>query len=221
MRYDAPPAFAHTYEINANPGQTPPSPEGPLAPPGTYTVKLTVDGRSYSQSVTVHNDPRSMATAADLRAQHALLMKLDRGLRLTWDGYQQATALRAAANAALTSSASAEVTGAVTAFTAQLDSIAGSLQPRGGFRRSRDSRPSFVSISGEFVGQLNAQDNADFAPTAGMRAAYANACADLGSTAAALKSASTRELPALNALLARNGIRQVTAPAAIIMAPPC
>ena len=40
IRYDAPPAFSHSYEINANPGLTPPSPEGPLAPPGVYTVSV-------------------------------------------------------------------------------------------------------------------------------------------------------------------------------------
>jgi len=28
LRYDAPPAFVHTFEINANPGRTPTSPEG-------------------------------------------------------------------------------------------------------------------------------------------------------------------------------------------------
>ena len=62
IRYDAPPAFSHSYEINANEGETPASPEGPLALPGTYTLKLTVDGKSYSQTVTVKNDPRSPAT---------------------------------------------------------------------------------------------------------------------------------------------------------------
>src|SRR5665213_1348179 len=47
FRYDAPPAFTHSYEINANPGLTPASPEGPFAMPGVYTLKLTVDGKSY------------------------------------------------------------------------------------------------------------------------------------------------------------------------------
>jgi photosystem II stability/assembly factor-like uncharacterized protein len=222
LRYDAPPAFSHSYEINANPGQTPPSPEGPLAPPGTYTIKLTVDGRSYTQPLTVHNDPRSTASAADLRAQHTLLMKIDDGLRRTWDGYRQATALRAAVNAAASASAPADVSAAVAAFTARLDSIAGTARPRfGGFRRGRETRQSFMSVSGEFVGQLNAQDNADFAPTAPMLAAYGNACADLGTVAAALKNASTSDLTALNAVLARGGIREIPAPAAIVVGPQC
>src|SRR5207247_865097 len=72
LRADAPPAFTHTFEINANPGLTPPSPLGPLVPPGAYTLRLTVDGKTYIQPVTVVNDPRSPATAADVRAQYAL-----------------------------------------------------------------------------------------------------------------------------------------------------
>ena len=63
MRYDnRRRPFTHTYEINANPGETPASPEGPLALPGVYTLKLTVDGKTYTQTVTVKNDPRSPAS---------------------------------------------------------------------------------------------------------------------------------------------------------------
>jgi hypothetical protein len=47
LRYDSPPAFSHSFEINANPGLTPPSPEGPVALPGVYTFKLNVDGKTY------------------------------------------------------------------------------------------------------------------------------------------------------------------------------
>ena len=76
LRYDSPPAFSHTWEINANPGETPASPEGPLVPPGVYTVKLTVDGKSYTQTVKVVNDPRSPASSNDIRAQYALQVNL-------------------------------------------------------------------------------------------------------------------------------------------------
>src|SRR5207245_4805367 len=95
LRTDDPPAFTHSSEINANPGLTPPSPEGPLGPPGIYTLKLTVAGKSYPQPVTVVNDPRSPATVADVRAQYALQTKIVAGMRLSWDGYQQVAAMRA------------------------------------------------------------------------------------------------------------------------------
>src|SRR5207245_1246930 len=38
LRAEAPLALAHTFEINANPGLTPPSPEGPLVTPGVSTL---------------------------------------------------------------------------------------------------------------------------------------------------------------------------------------
>jgi hypothetical protein len=222
LRYDAPPAFSHSYEINANPGLTPPSPEGPLAPPGTYTVKLTVGGKSYTQSLTVVNDPRSPATAADVRAQHTLLMKLDAGLRNAWDGFQQVAALRTAADSTASGSAPASVASAVSAFDAKLDSVAGNPQGRGGFfRRNREAASTFVSVSGELVGQLNAQDNGDLAPTPGMLAAYGNACADLRTVINAWYSVISRELPALNAVLARNGIGQLAAPSGTMAVPTC
>ena len=35
----------------------------PMATPGTYTVKMTVGGRSYSQPLEVKPDPRASGTA--------------------------------------------------------------------------------------------------------------------------------------------------------------
>jgi photosystem II stability/assembly factor-like uncharacterized protein len=98
IRYDNPPAFTHNYAqvMGAVKGETPASPEGPLALPGTYTLKLTVDGHTYMQTLTVRNDPRSPALATDLRAEHALQMKLRDGAVEAWDGYKQVAAVGAA-----------------------------------------------------------------------------------------------------------------------------
>src|SRR5262249_36224633 len=76
LRADPPAAFIHTFELTANPGLTAPAPEGSLVLPGTYTLRLTVNGRPYTQMVTVRNDPRSSASPAALLAQHTLLMNL-------------------------------------------------------------------------------------------------------------------------------------------------
>jgi hypothetical protein len=45
------------------------NPRGPKVVPGTYTVKLTVDGKPQTQPLTVVMDPRSSATAEALRKQ--------------------------------------------------------------------------------------------------------------------------------------------------------
>ncbi|HVB37224.1 MAG TPA: hypothetical protein VND92_01760 [Vicinamibacterales bacterium] len=41
----------------------------PLAPPGTYTVKVTADGHTLEQKLEVLKDPRSAGTPADITAQ--------------------------------------------------------------------------------------------------------------------------------------------------------
>src|SRR5438270_321798 len=83
LRYDPPPAFAHSFVFNGNPGSTPPAPEGPLAMPGVYRVRLTVDGNPYTQTITVRPDPRSYVSPAARAVQHSLLMRLYSGLQAT------------------------------------------------------------------------------------------------------------------------------------------
>ncbi len=51
--------------------------QGPAAPPGRYTARLIVDGRTYSQPVTVKRNPLfTHVTDADLRAQFALAIRI-------------------------------------------------------------------------------------------------------------------------------------------------
>ena len=48
------------------------SARGPMAIPGTYTVKLTVNGKPYSQSFSIVKDPRGKTTTEDFQRQLAL-----------------------------------------------------------------------------------------------------------------------------------------------------
>jgi len=58
---------------------------GPAAPPGTYQVRLTVGDQTYSESFTIHKDPRISATQADLEAQFELRLKIRDKLSETHD----------------------------------------------------------------------------------------------------------------------------------------
>jgi photosystem II stability/assembly factor-like uncharacterized protein len=49
---------------------------GPRAVPGTYQVKLTADGKSYTQVFEIKKDPRLQTTAEDFQKQLALLSKI-------------------------------------------------------------------------------------------------------------------------------------------------
>ena len=207
LRFDAPPAFTHSFEINANPGLTPATPEGILAAPGRYTVKLTVGGRTFTQPLALTNDPRSPATAIAVRAQSVLLRNINSGVSAAWSGYAQVDSIRAALKSRLPADTTAELVKALKDFRAAVDSVGGNVGSSGG----RNASPSFYGVHGRFIGQLTAQDNADQAPTEAMLAEYAAVCRDLRSTVARWTAINTKRLPELNAVLKRSGLQPIVA----------
>ena len=50
--------------------------QGPIAPPGTYSVRMTVGGDTQTYPIRVRKDPRSTATEADLQEQFRLLIAI-------------------------------------------------------------------------------------------------------------------------------------------------
>ncbi|MGH7584104.1 MAG: hypothetical protein ACREL5_12845, partial [Gemmatimonadales bacterium] len=237
IRYDDPPAFSHSldpyYTLNAAPGETVYHPEGPLALPGVYTVRLMVDGRSYSQTVTVRNDPRSPATMADLQAQHALQMKLYDGARESWDGYLQVAAMRKAVADVARNNPPAEVATAAAAFDARLASVGGApgiVDNTRGNAFPRGAAPNFAALTGKeggenvlfsMNGQLRTNDSGDNAPSAAMLHGWSNVCTDLRSAIATWKSINEKDLVAFNAVLTRNNLRPIALAAPALPMPVC
>lgn len=216
LRYDPPPAFVHTFEINANPGLTPASPIGELVAPGTYTLKLTVDGRSYTTKVTVSNDPRSPASPSDVRAQVALQRALASAMRATYDVYQQAAGMRARLDSLRPGDSSSVAAKAIARFRARLDSVAG-VAPTASAFGPAPLHNDFVALHGRFEQQFSAQESGDLAPTAVMRRAFSDACRDLGHTLARWRDLNAAGVPALNTALTGDGhstLAAVTTPSA-------
>lgn len=226
LRYDPPPAFTHSFEINANPGLTPSSPEGPLVAPGIYTLKLNVDGKSYTQRVTVKNDPRSSAKTSDVRAQSGLLMKYYQGSKESWDAYNQISAMRSSLASYTHGSGPAEIATAATALDAKLAALGGSTdRGRGGFGGGGGGGatppPNFVAINGTMSQALTAFDNGDMAPSESMRSGYIAKCADLKTAITSWKTINTVDLPAFNAILTRNNVKPITASSPVLAIPVC
>jgi photosystem II stability/assembly factor-like uncharacterized protein len=185
LRYDPPPTFVHTFEINANPGLTPASPIGALVAPGTYTVKLTVDGRTHTAKVAVTNDPRSAASTSDVRAQVALQRALAGAMRTTYTLYQQAAVMRARLDSLRPRDSASVSAKAIATFRARLDSVAGVAPTAATFAFGPARvRSDFVALHDRFEQQFSAQENGDLAPTTAMRRAFMDACRDLGNTLA-------------------------------------
>ena len=85
IRFRTPPLYADWVEVGDDGVR--PAPGGRfsmLAPPGTYTVTLAVDGEEVgSRSLTVRKDPNSAGSEADIRAQTALLSEIRRDIGTT------------------------------------------------------------------------------------------------------------------------------------------
>jgi photosystem II stability/assembly factor-like uncharacterized protein len=76
LHLPAPRAFEHDYPISAIYRDTPRTPEGVLAVPGAYTVKLTVGGKTYTQPLTLKMDPRASITPLGLQQQFVIGSKI-------------------------------------------------------------------------------------------------------------------------------------------------
>jgi photosystem II stability/assembly factor-like uncharacterized protein len=77
LRYEAPAVPLPEYSMSTAFGQnTPAEPDGPLVLPGTYQVRLTVDGRSMNKKVSIKMDPRVKTSSDGLQKQFALEMRI-------------------------------------------------------------------------------------------------------------------------------------------------
>lgn len=212
LRYDAPPAFEHSYEINANPGGTYPSPEGPLAIPGVYTAKLTVNGKTYSQSFTVKNDPRSPATAGELASQHAIQMKCYEGSMEARQGYDQVTAMRAVVADISKANPTGEVAEAAKAFDDKLAAIGGSGAGRrfGGRGGGGSTAPTFAGVTRTMIGHVGDLDTGDMAPNEAMVHACDDTMVDLNTVEWNWLQLNAKELSDFNAVLTKNGLKTLS-----------
>lgn len=81
LRHAAPAVANFSYPIAAVFRATPRTPRGTLVSPGTYTVRLRVDGRESSAPLTVRMDPRVKTPAAGIELQYATSRAIDDALR--------------------------------------------------------------------------------------------------------------------------------------------
>ena len=140
----------------------------PWVAPGEYTVRLVVDGKTYTQPLTLVLDPR-VKTPASVMAQVASLSR---------EMYDGAVSLRATYVAART--LSDRLTSAGTAaLKAQIDSLAPpparGARPAFGFRQAPSGPPTLVSVGAAMMAAAMAMQDADVAPTTRQLEAVAKA----------------------------------------------
>jgi photosystem II stability/assembly factor-like uncharacterized protein len=194
------------------PHDTPRGPFGAFALPGNYTVKLTVDGKSYTQPLTVKMDPRVKTTPEQLAAQHVLEMRLMDEIGRAGEAQNALRQIRVQLRAA-TQSAQGSLAQAISAFDAKAQAIVG----QGGGGRGGGGRGAAAAggeqslglVSGELGGIYSSVGASDFAPTITQTEAASEAERALTLLMARWAALRTKDLPALNAQLRAAGVAEI------------
>jgi hypothetical protein len=222
LRYDDPPGFNPDInnQMNSSPGSVTPGPHGPLALPGTYTVKLIVDGQTYSQRLIVRNDPRvgeNPSMMAALRAQNKLALAAVQGMKDSYAANSEVAAVRAQLAAIPRGSLPPDVATAAAALDTKLATFGGPQRGGrgpgggggfGGPARLPGSVLSFIAINNLFntvLGPLS-QNGIDMGPTKAAVNTVESACNEFTATASGWKKMLDTDLVEFNTLLTRNNL---------------
>ena len=94
LHYTTPASAHYEYPISAVPHETPRVPQGPLALPGNYQARLTVNGLAKIASFKVKMDPRVKATEAELATLFTLESQLSESVDASGQAALEAHSLR-------------------------------------------------------------------------------------------------------------------------------
>ncbi|MDX6531224.1 MAG: hypothetical protein QOH41_3514 [Blastocatellia bacterium] len=161
---------AYAPEVRVGPEGWRALPEGGrmalLVPPGTYTVKLTIDGQEFSQPLTVLKDPNVAGNDGDIQKQTAMLFDLRKDLESAADMVNQIESIRGQLeNLKALLRTNAEVRTAADDLDKKLIDIEDNLIQRKITGQGQDTvrfPPKLISKLNYLAGGVN---SGDFAPT--------------------------------------------------------
>jgi hypothetical protein len=211
LRYSAPEAIQHTYPISALYERTHAEPQGPFVVPGTYEVRLTVDGKTYKQPLTVEMDPRVKITQAELQQQLQLGQQVDKLISMSYGFHQQAaTFLQQVSDRQSKLQNNGEAKPALDALNdlqAKAEKLQGQVQH--GFGGFGKPKPTFTLVNGTLSSFSETINQADQAPTPAMQVAYQDYCKDLGKVAQQWSDLMKQQLPAVNTQLTQHKLQPI------------
>ena len=207
LRYPAPPTLPYGYfgqlleyteytlADHAVPGLTPRvQPQGPLVPPGKYTLELRAGGETLRQTLSVELDPRIHASQADLVEQRDLALQVSRGMKASYDAFHQAESLRAALSErqkSLTSSEAQKVKEAADALAKKLDAA----------QKGTRAAPGLGPVNRDLARLIFSLESADMRPADTLRSAVEQNCDSLNKDLAQWQQLNAQDVPALNTML--------------------
>jgi photosystem II stability/assembly factor-like uncharacterized protein len=197
LHYTTPTAAHFEYPISAVPHDTPRVPQGPLALPGSYTVRLTANGKSFTEPLTIRMDPRVPASAADLHDLFNLQSSVASTLTTASEADLQAHSLREQIGK-LTAQAGSPLGDALKKLDDELSTL---LQ---GLKNTGSAAPELAGLDelAENAGTLYTQiGQADARPTAVQHQSAVHLGGEVANAMHAWDLLKSSSLPKVNALL--------------------
>jgi hypothetical protein len=201
LRYATPTATRYEYPISAVPRATPRTPQGPLALPGTYTVRLKANGKTLTAPLTVKMDPRVTASRAELenlfRVESQLAGLVNDSARAALEAHSAREQIEK-----LTKNASADTKESLESQGKALDALLkGKEKSSGG-----EAEPGLDDVAGEAAGLYAQVGQADAAPTAAQREGAEHVSAESKGVLGRWEKIKSTSLPALNHKLTAAGL---------------
>jgi photosystem II stability/assembly factor-like uncharacterized protein len=212
LRYAAPLSTEHGYPISAVPHATPQLPEGPLALPGSYRVRLNVDGHTLEQPLTLKLDPRVKLPAGALADQLRLATELASLLSESSEALRGAQSEQAQLKALKPNGATAP---SVAAFQGRLTALLEAKESKSAAGGSAAPQALLPDVQGHISGLYAELQRGDAPPTAAQLAATAAERDSLAKLLAEWHKVQA-DLPGLNKQLRAAGL----APVRVGLAPP-
>ena len=187
-------------------------------PPGRYTVKLTVDGKSFTQPLEVRRDPNSAATLADIKASTDLLFAMQANANTTADMLHTMEAVRSqVATLNAVSTTPADVKSAGDSLDRKFVDVEQTIVDLRLTGRGQDEVRWPVQLGGQLSYLAGGIGSSGFAPTTQQRSVNEILVKQVRATRAALEQLMTKDLSAFNALLRSRGLKtiDVTLPAVV------
>jgi photosystem II stability/assembly factor-like uncharacterized protein len=212
LHYPPPDSITREYPISAIYHDTPLYPLGATALPTKYLVKLTVNGSSYTQPLTIRMDPRVKTPLDGLRKQFVLESKITDLMHRDYEALQQVRDLRSQ----LKDLKQRTSQGSAREPLSSLEKKAGDLEgDEGGYGARFLSTPegrSLARLNAGLFALLQAVDSADTAPTTAAATTFEDVEQALSEQLALWNEIKAKDIPNLNTLLRQTGTPPVTVP---------
>jgi len=206
LRRASPRALNYEFPISAIAHDTPLLPLGSWVVPGNYTVKLTVDGKKYTQSLAVRMDPRIKTSLADLEAKANLENGAISGMNQSYDALGQVESVRAQIKA-VSPKAKGKLAESLESLDKQCAQLAGATVSTFFGTPPNGKQPENLSSLNQHFGQLLAiADSADAAPTTQASQVYAELTAQLSEVSRRWEEIRETQIPELDRQLEKAGL---------------